>query len=92
MRAVFTALKNAIDRESSELGYEEALRIEFDWVDTDERPYVEKLQCVVDKGLEISDPYEESPDLDTVDKLISDFLNTYLKRTNNNRIRYNLRA
>ena len=37
MEAVFAALKNAIDRETSELGYEEILRIGFYWMDTDER-------------------------------------------------------
>lgn len=92
MRAVFTALKNAIDMETSGLGYEEVLRIGFDWMDTDERPYVEKLQCIVDYGLEISDTDGGSHDMDTVDRLISDFTNTYLKRTGNNNIRYNLQA
>ncbi len=92
LKLTFIALKDTIDREVSDLGYDEVLRIGFDWMDTEERPYIEKLQEVFDLGLDIQDRDTGSLDINAVGRQITDFMNAYLKRDADNRIRYNLQA
>lgn len=87
IRAVFLILGDTIDREVAGLEYDEVLRIGFEWMDTGERPYIDKFQHIVDRALEMSDTSEGSPDMDAVNILVADLMNVYFRRGGNNRVR-----
>ncbi|NCU27187.1 hypothetical protein EOM86_10790 [Candidatus Nomurabacteria bacterium] len=82
----------AIDRDIADLGYDEILRIGFNWMNTEGRPHVEKFQHIIDRGLEILNTDEDSLDMHAVNMLVADFMNIYLKRTSNNRACHVLQA
>lgn len=92
IKATFSAIKNAIDKEIADLSYDEILQIGFDWMDTEERLYIEKFQHIIDRGLEISDTSEDSLDMQTMKMLVNDFMDVYLKHSDNNRTYHKLQA
>lgn len=62
IRAVFSILlKDAIDMEITNLSCDGMLCIGFDWIDTKERPCIDKFQHIIDRRLDMPNTYGDCP-------------------------------